>query len=418
MRTQGEASRVHFNQQQIEESLSPPRSKALSLSFPPTLERRFNQETASTQIQSLTQMGIAGILLFDIFLVSDCILYPANFWRCFVIRLFVFTPAATLTIAVGRGCKSALPRESAKLFIMILTGTCALAVGNFHATGSSLLAQINLLLVLAFGNLILRLRFPFALALNLVWVVEDFLYLGRFANLDRAYTITCAFIFINFAATTLFAAHQMERNDRKVYLLGLREQIRNMELARTNNDLDQLSTADPLTGLANRRQLDRRLGEIYSKRSAPHTARLSIILADLDHFKQVNDIHGHLVGDYILTLVANVLRKNIRTPEDLVARFGGEEFVVILPNAPQSEATGIAERLRRDVRDTVIPVADGLPPISLTISCGVATGTLDMTGAARTLLDQADQALYRAKNSGRNRVAIFSAPEGLALLTP
>jgi diguanylate cyclase (GGDEF)-like protein len=409
---------VHFDQQQIEEALSPARPRTLSLAFPPSLEQRFNRETTATQIQALTRMGIAGILLFNIFLLTDYILFPRDFWRCIVIRLFFFTPAAALTIFVGRACRSSNPREFAKLLIMILTGTCALAVGDFHAAGSSLLAQINLLLVLAFGNLILRLRFPLALTLNLIWIAEDLIYLTRFANLDRAYKITCAFIFINIAVTTLFAAYEMERNDRKVYLLSLREQVRNMELVRTNNALDQLATSDPLTGLANRRQLDRRLGEIGSDPAAPRTASLSVILADLDHFKRVNDLHGHLVGDYILTRVADVLRAHIRIPEDLVARFGGEEFVVLLPNVSQSVAVGIAERLRRDISSTLIPVANGLPPLRLTISCGVATGTLDTPAAARTLLEQADQALYQAKNSGRDRVAIFSSSETAPQSTP
>jgi PleD family two-component response regulator len=173
----------------------------------------------------------------------------------------------------------------------------------------------------------------------------------------------------------------------------LRERLRILELAQTNSDLDQLSTSDPLTGLANRRQLDRRLGEICNDGSAPQAVDLSIIVADLDHFKQVNDTHGHLVGDRILTLVADTLRRNIRTPEDLVARFGG------------------AERLRRDIRNTLIPVDNGRPPLSLSISCGVATGRLDTLAAGRTLLEQADRALYQAKNSGRDRVAVFSSAE-------
>jgi diguanylate cyclase (GGDEF)-like protein len=402
---------LHLDLQQIEDALSPARAETPSLTFSPPLEERFNRETAGIQIQAITRMGIAGILLFDIFLLTDYILFPTDFWRCVVIRLFVFTPAAALTITVGRCCRTPLPREFAKLFVMIVTGTCALAVGNFHSTGSSLLAQINLLLVLAFGNLILRLRFPFALALNSIWIAEDILYLMRFANLQRPYKITCLFIFINIAATTLFAAYEMERNDRKVYLLSLRERLRILELAQTNSDLDQLSTSDPLTGLANRRQLDRRLGEICNDGSAPQAVDLSIIVADLDHFKQVNDTHGHLVGDRILTLVADTLRRNIRTPEDLVARFGGEEFVIILPNATQSVAVDIAERLRRDIRNTLIPVDNGRPPLSLSISCGVATGRLDTLAAGRTLLEQADRALYQAKNSGRDRVAVFSSAE-------
>jgi len=388
----------------------------LSLKFPASLEDRFNRETQEAQIHSLTHMGIIGILLFNVFLITDFTLVPVNFWRCVAIRLLIFTPAASLTIVVGRISRSTPQREFAKLVIMTLTGACALAVGSLQAADSALFAQINLILVLAFGNLILRLRWPFALVLNLIWIAEDALYLTRLVHFNQALRINCLFIFINFAATTLFVAHRMENKDRKLYLLLLREQLRNSELAQINRDLAHLSTSDPLTGLANRRQLDRRLNEIWDTRSPRNAPILSVILADLDHFKRINDTYGHLVGDRILTVVADSFRSNIRRPEDLIARFGGEEFVVILPNVAQARAVRIAERLRCEIRNTRIPTDEDYPPIQLSVSLGVATAPLTDVSTAQTLLEQADLALYQAKQAGRDRVAIFAPAETRQLL--
>jgi len=399
----------------IESCLTTKSYRSFIPKFPLSLEARFNEETAQSRIRSFTQMAIAGILLFDIFLATDFILFPADFWRCVTIRLFLFTPAAIFAIILVSRTQSEILRETAKLLVMIITAACALAVGSFHTAESSILTQINFLLVLAFGNLILRPRFPFALALNIIWIAENFSYLAHFAHLAPAYKLSCLFICINFAATTLFAAHQMECSGRKIYLLMLRERIRVMELNEVNRNLAQLSTSDPLTGLANRRQLDRRLSDLWDNRPSDQVTLLSVILADLDHFKRINDTHGHLVGDRILTLVADALRRSVRESDDLIARFGGEEFVIILPNLTETQATRIAERIRYEIKNTVFPAEQGSPLIHLSVSCGVASAPLTDPTTARSLLQQADLALYQAKQSGRDRIATF-APDPAAQL--
>ena len=170
------------------------------------------------------------------------------------------------------------------------------------------------------------------------------------------------------------------------------------ELEAANALLTSLAAQDGLTGLANRRAFDERLASELA-RAARDGSDLSIAMIDVDRFKQYNDAFGHQAGDDALRLVASVLRASSRE-SDFVARYGGEEMVVVMPGASPSEAVRVAERLRTNVERALWP----LRPV--TISVGTATSpsaTLD----ARALTVGADEALYRAKAAGRNRVEAF-----------
>jgi diguanylate cyclase (GGDEF)-like protein len=169
-----------------------------------------------------------------------------------------------------------------------------------------------------------------------------------------------------------------------------------------NRQLRRLSQVDALTGLLNRGAIDARLEEETLRSRREHTA-LSLIMLDIDHFKRVNDEHGHVRGDEVLRALAQRVRKLARTT-DIVGRYGGEEFLLVLPHTGNVEAEGLAERLRAHVAET--PVA-GLP---LTASFGVTTCPSGESLPPLALVERADSALYRAKNAGRNRVAAFSSP--------
>ena len=171
--------------------------------------------------------------------------------------------------------------------------------------------------------------------------------------------------------------------------------------ARLYAQMLELSYTDALTGVPNRRQLFQRLEQEWT-RSLRFGDDLSVLMIDLDHFKQVNDTHGHGTGDAILRAVALVLRRNVRKV-DTVARFGGEEFCVVLPRVSRSEALEIAEKLRRSVAQAPLEGLPGQAPHFATISIGIASYGSDATDVA-TLLEQADRALYEAKRGGRNRV--------------
>ena len=158
---------------------------------------------------------------------------------------------------------------------------------------------------------------------------------------------------------------------------------------------------DPLTGLPNRRALMDRL-QMEWARMQRHGGELSFIMADIDHFKRVNDAYGHSIGDKVLQEVARSIAGQCRE-SDLPARYGGEEFAVVVPNAGTSTAVLLAERCRREIEKVNLP-AKG-EPIRPTASFGVA----DAVGVSSTelLVDRSDQALYRAKAAGRNRVAVW-----------
>ena len=168
-----------------------------------------------------------------------------------------------------------------------------------------------------------------------------------------------------------------------------------------NHRLEALAQTDPLTQLVNRRALTARL-VAEMERVRRYNAPLALLLLDLDHFKRVNDTHGHLAGDDVLFAVATVLQRAVRSV-DTVARYGGEEFVIILPETGRQGALSFAERLREKLAAHPFTIAHG-EEISLTASIGVATYPSPGMESVEDLLRSADSALYRAKGRGRNLV--------------
>jgi diguanylate cyclase (GGDEF)-like protein len=168
--------------------------------------------------------------------------------------------------------------------------------------------------------------------------------------------------------------------------------------------LEQLSITDPLTGLYNRRFLENRLEEELS-RSQRQRQSFSLVLADLDNFKIYNDICGHLAGDKSLRKAAMLMRRSAREM-DLVVRYGGEEFCLILPGTSKKESLFVAERLRRSIEADIFPGETNLPLGRLTVSLGIAAYPED-SHTIHDLIHAADLALYRAKALGRNRTVLY-----------
>jgi diguanylate cyclase (GGDEF)-like protein len=176
---------------------------------------------------------------------------------------------------------------------------------------------------------------------------------------------------------------------------------KNRELQRANAKIVELSRTDPLTGLSNRRYFQERFQEglAMAKR---HGLDLSLLLMDLDNFKRINDTHGHTVGDKVLQSFGRIIAATCRT-EDLPARFGGEEFIVLMPQTSGREAQAVEERLRSRIAETgALPAPDGV-----TFSAGIVQYAKG--DSEESMISNADRALYEAKSSGRNRCVIFRA---------
>ncbi|GGI88068.1 sensor domain-containing diguanylate cyclase [Shewanella gelidii] len=201
-------------------------------------------------------------------------------------------------------------------------------------------------------------------------------------------------------------AESSEKLEQMVQERTLELEIALRELNEANSKLTEQSTIDSLTGVKNRGAFDKRL-VAEGRISRRQQTAMAILMIDIDKFKAINDKFGHLAGDEALRVIGKALSFNIRRPSDLVSRYGGEEFAIILPNTTIEGATLVAETIRQAVESLDIRWED--VSIPLTVSIGCSADIIQDDNHPRLLLEQADKALYEAKNSGRNRVSCTPA---------
>jgi diguanylate cyclase (GGDEF)-like protein len=280
---------------------------------------------------------------------------------------------------------------------------------GFASTTSESAAHYQYVIIptLLYANVSLhRLAFPFARAVTTAVVichaavVLSVNYIGGPVSAMILVQIAiCAYI-------TLVANYTMERDLRRAYLFSLRDRLRHLQA-------DAASKRDALTGLANRHHLDIELGRLWAADGEPPTM-VSVILMDIDHFKRLNDRCGPWAGDLCLKRMASILIAELGAASQGAVRYGGEEFLVVLPEMQLVDAMRTAERIRRCVETATIPnEGPGLFGI-VTASFGVASASVGELTAAE-LIAVADTALYAAKREGRNQVwPPFVAPSDVS----
>jgi diguanylate cyclase (GGDEF)-like protein len=223
-------------------------------------------------------------------------------------------------------------------------------------------------------------------------------------------------IFGFLAASLVLVVLLVQNSELHLQLIRLRDSDREKAA-----ELQRLTTVDPLTGIANRRAFDEALGQEW-RRMMRHKTTLSLLIIDVDYFKRFNDTYGHVAGDRCLRAVAQALARRARRAGEMAARYGGEEFAVLLPHTEIDEAIRLAELMCASTREQNILHAGSAVAPHVTVSIGVASiadlpesaaalcrdGTTAPSGAT-VLIEAADQALYRAKMAGRNRVAVAGA---------
>jgi diguanylate cyclase (GGDEF)-like protein len=218
-------------------------------------------------------------------------------------------------------------------------------------------------------------------------------------------------LFIAFNIAGMFACYSFERHMRSDFLQrrtihAQTEELRIalLDVEKARRDAEELSNMDALTGLFNRRHFFSE-AEHELERTIRHHHRLAVIMLDIDHFKSINDTHGHCVGDRVLQEVAEKIRDTIRR-SDTPCRYGGDEFAILLPETDIFAAEGIGCRLLQDIELTGIETDKGR--ILITASVGIAALSEDDYAEVDILIDRADQSLYEAKKAGRNQVKLWN----------
>jgi diguanylate cyclase (GGDEF)-like protein len=363
--------------------------------FPARLEQLFERETERARTRHLVGIGILWILLGLVYAVATRVgpvsthALSVNTVRIGVVSSILI--AVTFTIWWG---VRPFTRELLMMLANIVAPASMILVITF-AQGSDVgVNRGALTVVLLFITVVVRLRFWFAVT-ACVAIVAVQIGVPSLVGLPVPGNVPLVLITI---VATLIANYQLERESRTNYLQRLLTRIQGAQLAATVVQLQDLAQRDPLTGLANRRALDSQLEALCEKGE-----RFAVIMVDVDLFKPFNDCYGHVIGDDCLRRVGAILRASLRNTSDQIARIGGEEFVVLLPQTSVENARIMAERLRTAVYGLRIPHA-GSPEHVVTVSAGVSGSSAPASAAE--MLSAADKALYRAKSRGRNRVEV------------
>lgn len=380
----------------------------LRVSFVGELEQRYRRYCARRDRRYIGNLlNILIILyisygLFDWYLLREL---AASVWT---VRYGLGLPGLALAWLVTR-----LPRAERFLDRMVvvtlawLTLTTLLMTRLVPADVMDLYLSSTLAIVMT-GMTITRLAFWHAVITGAVFLGAVMVLLpGVHVNTRfiHYYIVLCAGI-VMFCLIAQFIADQSRRRE---FLQKIIIHRKNQQLRKLNLYLRDLAEIDPLTGIANRRYFDGVLDEEL-RRARRREYPVALLMCDIDFFKAYNDLLGHVQGDACIRQVAQLIKEQARRPGDLVARYGGEEFAVILPALDASEAQKIAQMICLKIAGQHIHHPGSRITDRVTISIGVAALTPVDDASQKQLINQADEALYRAKNLGRNQVQVYRPP--------
>ncbi|WP_167858767.1 GGDEF domain-containing protein [Methylobacterium nonmethylotrophicum] len=381
------------------------------LRFDPCVEARHEAEHGPERVAGLRQLILVGLIFYNIYNFTSAALMPDILDLSVAARLLVVTP---LSLGVAWLVSRVAPATREILVLGGMIGAVAAPILLFWLTTAPLGTYTygEAVLVVVYGNLLLALRFRHALAFTAAAFLFAALAAGTKPGLDPALRMALPLQFATGCAFSLYANYRMETLRCREYLRTLAAQLASEAADAARRRYQGLSHTDALTGLPNRRRLDE-VAESWFSEERP----VALLMIDLDHFKLFNDTLGHPEGDACLRAVAGLFATSVAGAEGLAARFGGEEFTVILREAGTLEAARFAAALVRAVESLGIVHpgrSDGVGVV--TISVGIA---LKPAGAARSrdaLFAEADQALYQAKHRGRNRYALAEGVGSAALV--
>ncbi len=367
------------------------------LSFPDWLEERFDREMGSQRSRWLASDTVNTALVYNAFLVGDVFLTPDTLLYAGALHFLVVTPAMLAIAWLFRKTPRLAWRDGLAAALPILMSAQILAIYALSRAETAPHYLYFVLMVSICSNTSLRLGYRSArwatlatFGMTVVTLIATHRMPIAIAGMQCVSLALCS-------GVTLEGNFGRERQYRLSYVNALRDRLR---VAATDGE----ARRDALTGLSNRRRLDEASAAIWSSRD-PAPALVSAILFDVDRFKSFNDIYGHQAGDSCLRRIAACALSELRGADDIAVRYGGEEFMLVLPHARLDEAVAAAERLRMAIADLgILHEGEGAQGV-VTASFGVAS-VIPPESSFEALTAAADAALYEAKRAGRNRVGV------------
>ena len=364
------------------------------LAFPTELEVLYDQRMEAYRRQVMARGILPTVLVYNAFLIADFLLLPQTAVIATILHLAVVTPIIFLAAFLYPRTPSKLLREVFRSFIPFMM---VAQIMYIYAQNTGIGAdQYQYLAVMTVIYMNINLRFSFGLAIVstlLVGTTYLAVLLPGHSPIEVKFTGAC--MMGAAAYLTLMANRRMEQDVRFGFLRRLQDQLR-------REAAEKVSKQDAMTGLANRRMLDEVVAGLWTEGAKDH-ALAAVVMIDVDHFKPFNDRYGHAAGDECLVRVAGLIADELHSRQNVAFRFGGEEFLLLLPGTDMSDAVRISERLRVAIENVAIPHEDLGPQGVVTASFGVSAGPVSAHSFAE-LLSAADAALYAAKGNGRNQV--------------
>jgi diguanylate cyclase (GGDEF)-like protein len=364
-----------------------------NLKFTPELQRAFDDDRKSFLSKVARSIILRSLITYNIYLPLDIFLLPKTWAISTALHFLVVTPYFIFAGLMLRRRPGILVRDGMAAFFPVLQVIQIMIIYRLNTGLADWQYQYFAVMVIVYTNINQMLDMRFALFATFL---SAFIYLAAIITSPCPVSVKAAASGMAFAAAllSLEAKARLERGYKQHFLRRLRDRLQRFEA-------ENAASRDALTGLSNRRHLDERATVIWLAARAP-AMPVAIIMLDIDHFKLFNDHYGHPAGDHCIKRVAGAISSVPRGQADLAVRFGGEEFLLLLPGATQDIALQTAERVRRAVEVMAIPHEPSPTSPVVTVSLGVATG--DTAASFATILAAADTALYQAKRAGRNQV--------------
>jgi len=386
------------------------------LRFNEELERDFQLDYFRRYYVHMQIAGIVGLAVFLACGILDLIWMIEMAGRTWLIRLVAGLPMAVpLLLSFWEPFKQRVGKNYMQPFICLfatsaVSGLIAISLNSIEPYNYYYYNAITVAMVIVF--VLSRIQFKWGvISAVIMWISVNIGLIG-FGQAENklAIVVIINYVFWGSSISALIGTFLIERSLRQNYLQSRLLSLENRDLEESNLTLQYLSAIDGLTRIANRRSLDRSLA-IEWQRARRKREPVGFIMADIDHFKVFNDTYGHQAGDECLRIVASLIKDHARRPGDLAARYGGEEFALVLTNSTAEQAGIIAEQMRKKIMETTIKYENSVLT-NITASFGVASMVPGQGQASPdALILEADQAMYRAKKSGRNRVAVSGYPD-------